>query len=312
MIYCVVPPATAGRVRKALERAVRGEPGVELVVERRAGERRVRGERRRQTGPHVIERRRVGYRDGRRVAERRSPLVPAAAPEGLRRAARHAEVSFYEPLVAPEEFRRDVEAVRAIVRYKLGERDLSELYDRWFDPVYTYLAVTLERGADLEGQVAAVLADALHELGHGATPGPTDVRPWLFGVAYRRVRPRALELARPLTARGESAAETEAADRGLAWLSDDELVLLVGRRPPGERHVLVLRYFVGLTFAEIGTVMGIDPAAAISLHRCAVASLDATLAAAGRGTRMEERHPMERLTHQTPALRQRRRALLAA
>lgn len=312
MVYCVVPSETASRVKRALDRTLRDDADVVLLVDRRGFERRRGIERRRHVGPHVVERRRVGYPDGRRVADRRSVLVPVSAPPAVGRAARNAEgVLFVEPLEVPEDFRRDVDAVRAIIRCKSGESDIGELYERWFDPVYTYLSVTLDRGEDVEAGVSTVLAEVLHRL-TAATPGPTEVRRWLFGIVYECVRPRRQELPLPLSrddARGEP---DPAAERGLAWLSDGELLLLIARRPPAERHVLVLRYFAGLTFGEIGTVMKFDPSEAIALHRSAVASLDATLAAAGRGTRLEERHPMARLTQPSPTLRQRRRALLAA
>lgn len=316
MTYCVVPSNMAGRVKRSIERAVRDESEVTLLVDRRTGDRR--GQQPRRRGPvgyvPARERRRLGYSDGRRVAERRAVLVPVEVPSGLGRAiGRHAdELSFLEPLEVPDDFRADIEAVRAILRFKSGEADFAELYDRWFDPVWTYLSITLDRGADVELHVSITLADAFRELS-SAAPGPTQVRTWLFGLAYRAARPRGMELTRPLAATDGPAPELDDADEdGLSWVSDDDLLLLIDRRPPAERHVLVLRYFAGLTFVEIASIMGIEASGAVALHRLAVASLDATLAGVNRTPRMEERHPMGRLIHQTPALRQRRRALLAA
>lgn len=316
MVYCVVPSDMAGRVKRSIERALRDDTEATVLTERRDCERRDGSERREGASgaSAAAERRRVGYVDGRRVAERRAVLVPVPAPCDLGRAVRqHAgDVSFLEPLQIPADFREDIEAVRAIVRFKSGERDFSELYRRWFDSVYTYLSVTLDRGADVELHVSTTLADALRELS-GATPGPMQVRSWLFGLAHRAARPRALELSRPLAVNGNGVSELDdTAEDGLAWLSDEDLLLLIERRPPAERHLLVLRYFAGLSFAEVASIMGIEPSAAVTLHRSAVASLDATLAGVSRSPRMEERHPMGRLMHQTPALRQRRRALLAA
>jgi DNA-directed RNA polymerase specialized sigma24 family protein len=252
--------------------------------------------------------------DGRRVADRRAVQMPVAAPEGLPRNVRHStRVRFVEPLEIPEDFQRDVEAVRAIVRFQSGASDFSELYDRWLEPVWTYLSVTLDRGADVEAHTSTALAEAYRALPE-ATPGPTQVRTWLFGLAYRAARPRGLENTRPLAAPTPPVpVAVDAVDEDvLRWLSDEDLLLLVERRPPAERHVLVLRYFAGLSFVEIGSIMGIEPSGAVALHRAAVSSLDATLAGVGRSGRAEERHPMGRLTHQTPTLRQRRRALLAA
>ena len=319
MVYCVMPSHMTARVRRTIERSLRDRDGIEVVEERREGDRRRGSERRSRTLAlrPGSQRRRIRYAEGRRVAERRAVLVPVAAPGELPRAARQhaASLSFIEPLEVPVDFRADVEAVRAIVRYQSGEGEVAELYGRWFEPVYTYLSVTMDRGADVEAQVAAALAEVLRQL-PGVEPAPAQVRPWLFGIAHRAAGPWSLEQPLPRGRvnghdhrLGENGKLEDAG--GLEWLGDDELVLLVERRPPAERHLLVLRYFVGLSFTEIGTIMGIEAEDALGLHRSAVDSLEATLSAVTRSPRIEGRHPMGRLTHQTPVLHRRRRALLA-
>jgi hypothetical protein len=69
---------------------------------------------------------------------------------------------------------------------------------------------------------------------------------------------------------------------GLGWQADEDLPLLIGRRPAAERH------------------------------RGALRALETTLSAVTRSPRVAGRHPMSRLGHQTPVLTRRRRALLAA
>jgi DNA-directed RNA polymerase specialized sigma24 family protein len=315
MVYCVVSREATSRVRRSVERGMRDRSDIAVLRERRTDERRQQPERREASEPRAswADRRRIRYMSGRRVAERRETLVPVAEPGGLPRAVRghSAAVSFVEALEVPADFREDIETVRAIVRFQAGERDFAELYGRWFDTVYTYLRVTLDRATDVEPQVAAVFAEALRQLPRVA-PGPAQLRSWLFGIVYdaaRAVPPG--DIVRASNGHAPARSSEDDAQDALDWLSDDELVLLIERRPLPERHVLVLRYFAGLGWADIGEVMAVDPDVALSLHEMAVDSLDSTLAAATRSPRVENRHQMGRLIQQTPVLHRRRRALLA-
>lgn len=316
MVYCIVPGGVSGKVRRSVERALRAHEEVATLAERRRADRRMRAERRLHDAarPAWAERRRVRYPDGRRVAERRATLVPVGVPDAMPRAVRQyaAALTFFAPLEIPHELRSDVDAVRALVRFQSGEQEVAELYRRWFDPVYTYLSLTLERGADVESHVATALAAAL-EAASEAAPAPAQVRAWLFGIAYDTVRADAGAARRPLNGHRHERAEPPVDDGEavLKWVTDEDLLLLIGRRPAQERHVLVLHYFAGLSFDEIAEVLRIHPAGAAELHRSAVEALDATLAAVAPGARGEERHQMGRLTHQTPVLHRRRRALLA-
>ena len=136
------------------------------------------------------------------------------------------------------------------------------------------------------------------------------MRPWLFGIAYRVAQPASIQTpAAPGASNDPAIADN--VRTVLDWVKDDDLVLLIERRPPAERHVLVLRYFAGLRLGEIATVTEMSSGHVDTLLRAAVDALDASLAAVTRSPRVEGRHPMGRLTHQTPTLRQRRRALLA-
>jgi DNA-directed RNA polymerase specialized sigma24 family protein len=314
MVYCVVPSTVTARVRRSIERGLSGRQGLEVVLDGREGERRATGERRARAELREpwSERRQVRYPDGRRVADRRAVLVPVAPPADLPRATRAhvSSVAFMEPLEVPGDLRADVEAVRAIVRFQSGERDLAELYSRWVDPVYTYLSIALDRGADVESLVSTVLAEALRDARESA-PGPGEVRQWLFGIAHRCARPVSPD--RPRATRGGNPA-AEAGGKvktSLDWISDDDLVLLIERRPPAERHLLVLRYFAGLSLSQVAEVMGVAVADAAALHGSAIRALEESLSAVTRSPRVEGRHPMGRLSHQTPVLHQRRRALLA-
>jgi RNA polymerase sigma-70 factor (ECF subfamily) len=317
MIYCVVPPDVAPRVRRQVERALRDQPSVVLVEERRLADRRARQDRRALAAwsPEDVERRRIRYPEGRRVAERRATLVPVAGPPLPRRLDEHAErLTFLEGLETPVEFQEEIEAIRAIVRFQTGHREaFAELYQRWFSPIYTYMRVTLDDPGEADQRACAVFAEAAHELPR-LSLGVSELRPWLFGLAYRVASDGCplLPAARSEAAGGESDADAPIEDEVLAWLTDEELLLLIARRPVPERHAVVLRYLAGLGFAEIAEIMQIPRHRALALHRSALGALEAMLSAVSRSPRVGGRHPMSRLGGQTPVLYRRRRALLAA
>ena len=77
-VYCVVPPELS-ELREPLESHFSGDSPVEVVLERRRGQRR-RGKDRRNGSGHTaagVERRLAGVMEGRRFGERRAVLLPA-------------------------------------------------------------------------------------------------------------------------------------------------------------------------------------------------------------------------------------------
>jgi DNA-directed RNA polymerase specialized sigma24 family protein len=319
MVYCVVPPDVGLRLRRLVQRTLAGHPSVVVVEERRARDRRVAPDRRcAGASPAVClgERRHVHHPDGRRVAKRRAALVPVVAPELPGKLRSHTDrLAFLGPLEVPAEAQDDIGSVRAIVRLQSGEQDaFVDLYRRWFDRIYTYLRLTIDDRAELDSRVCAVFAEALREAEH-LMPSIADVRPWLFGLAYQIAQE---STAGPVTLGGPSPAAGGAVKPGsrdgssLEWLSDDDLLLLIERRPLAERHVLLLGYLGALRREQIAEIMGLDPDRVRDLHRQALASIDASLAAIVRSPRMAGRLPMSRLDRGSRVLDRRRRALLAA
>jgi RNA polymerase sigma-70 factor (ECF subfamily) len=309
----------AASVRLSIERALRDEPLVTVVCERRADERRLVGDRR---GPFDsarfddVERRRVRYGDGRRIAERRATLFPVVIPNLPSSIERLAPpLAFVEPLDAPPELEAALETVRAIVRFQAGEADaFMVLYRRWFDPLYAYLRIVLDDPSEVDQRLCAVFSAAIEEIPRFA-PGPAQIRAWLFAIAYRVSCARALGSAPGVPAyvgHGAGDVDDVPGDVDFAWLTDEELLMFVERRPPAERHALALRYLAGLSFAEIADVMGLARRGVADLHRAAIRSLEATLTEVARSPRVGGRLPMSRLGHETPVLYRRRRALLAA
>jgi hypothetical protein len=76
-LYCIVPPEVA-ELREHLDRHFASDPRIEVVVERRRGERRSGADRRGVSGerPSGVDLRRTRLATGRRISERRGVLVP--------------------------------------------------------------------------------------------------------------------------------------------------------------------------------------------------------------------------------------------
>jgi hypothetical protein len=142
-LYCIVPPEL-GELREHLERHFASDPRVEVVVERRTGERRSGSDRRSVGGrpPRGVDLRRTRLATGRRISERRAVLIPMErllVPGELRPYADLLTFAERRPRVrAPAERARglDTEGQLALSRasidtwremYRQSERDAEEL-----------------------------------------------------------------------------------------------------------------------------------------------------------------------------------------
>jgi RNA polymerase sigma factor (sigma-70 family) len=320
MTYCLVPHGLAPKVARLLERSWRDDSTISVVIERRVHERRTSGELRGEAldlrPPMLGDRRRIRYLDGRRLAERRAILVPVAGPSVPRVVRKFAnQLTFVEALQPPPEFAEGIESAHAIVRLQAGDESaLEELYNRYFDRIYTYLRVNLRRSPDAEDRTREVFFEMVQDLPQLAL-SPAQIEPWLFGIAHRIAMAATVEIPTAVPAiEPEPGALHLNGGESLEWLSDEDLQLLIERRPAEERHLLMLRYMAGLGFAEIGTILGLSQRAVSELHRVAIDSLDASLAAITRSPHIGGRHHMVRVgrTSPTPVIRERRRALLLA
>jgi DNA-directed RNA polymerase specialized sigma24 family protein len=96
----------------------------------------------------------------------------------------------------------------------------------------------------------------------------------------------------------------------LDWISDRELVLFVDRLPLAQRQVLLLRYMLDLTHAQIAEVLDRTPDDVRALHSRALRFLRTRLAALGRDARHGTRSRAMRPVREARVLRHRRFVLL--
>jgi RNA polymerase sigma-70 factor (ECF subfamily) len=327
-VVCLVPRELAPRLLRPMERWA-ADTGAEVIVERRRVERRAEADRREEPwpgeesgdGPALrAERRRIRNRPGRRIAERRSTLIPVPSPAGLprRAAAEIGRLQFAERIDLNGEHLEDADSARIVTRLQAGGRDeFTVLYERYFDRVYGYLRVALNDRYEAEDAAQQVFLQVMEALPRYEIRD-VPFRAWLFRI----VRNYAIN---QLERRGRVAVEDPVElDRRrelepiepavLDWLSDADLVILIGRLPQAQRQVILLRYMMDLSWTQVAQIMGRSPAAVRQLQTRALGQLRTRLAGVNKekDTNSSARMQMARRRGPLPVLQARRNALLLA
>lgn len=319
VVYCVVPRELAGRLHDLLRRHFRDRPEIEVIVERRGAERRREPDRRRRGDPPAPdeERRRVRGATGRRVGERRAPLVALDSPPRLpRRAARFAErIRFFERLEPASDHAEDLDTARLVTRFQLGDRDVfAMLYERYFDRVYANLRGALRDSHEAEDatqQVFMKVFESLPDYERRRQP----FRAWLFTIVRNQAVDELRRRGRVDVMEPDELVENGERDQGdpdldaLQWLSDPDLLLLTERLPEPQRQVLFLRFMVDLSDRQIAQVLNRSPSAVRTLQSRALSFLRQRLSALGRAPRSGRRRHWRRHVRQAPVLRMRRHSL---
>lgn len=320
MIYCIVPRELAGKLFESLRRFYGPDPSIEVVVERRSGERRRRATRRsEQDGIPTVERRATRNDDGRRVGERRSVSLPVKPPPLPRKAARYAEQLLFIERVDPVgQYAEDLDSDRLVARAQGGDTTaFGDLYLRYFGRVYGYLRVALRDSHEAEDMTQQVFTQAFEALPRYEIRRKQPFRPWLFRIArneaikhldkHRRIRvvdPGQIE-------RELDTGADEAIDSALRWVSDGDLLFLIERLPQPQRQALALSYMLDLKTDEIATVLDRTPESVRQLQHRALRFLEARLTALGRKPVRSRREATLVPLRQAPVLRSRRFVLVA-
>jgi RNA polymerase sigma-70 factor, ECF subfamily len=142
---------------------------------------------------------------------------------------------------------------RLVVAAKAGDRDaMRELYLRYASGIHSHVLGILGDQHDAEDVTQQVFAKLLTELDR-YRPGEAPFMAWVLRVAHnaaidhlRRARPVPCEEVREHDARDDQAAQQV---RSSLWAALESL-------PPAQRDVVLLRYLVGLSPAEIATHLG--------------------------------------------------------
>jgi RNA polymerase sigma-70 factor (ECF subfamily) len=169
--------------------------------------------------------------------------------------------------VASEAVARPVDPdARLVAAARADRQAFLALYERYFERVLAYVRLRIRDAAACEDVTSAVFATALAKLesfrGEGSFAG------WLFQIARNAVYDRQRQL------------EYEPLPDELPWLGADAEQRLVDQEradrlrrvvqslEPEQQHLLALRYGAGLSFAEIGAIVGASEGTVrVRLHR---------------------------------------------
>jgi RNA polymerase sigma-70 factor (ECF subfamily) len=321
--YCIVPEDLIEDLHEPLRRHFADDASVEVIAEQRWRDRRRRGDRRRSpaaTGALLEDRRRILGAEGRRVADRRAVTVVLDSPVGLpRRARAHAQrLLFVERAEPSSEQLEDHDTARLVARFQAGDGDVfATLYLRYFDRVYGYLRVLMtlpEEAEDATQQVFAQAFEALPRYERRAQP----FRAWLFtivrnyGVQQLRKQQRVEPVEPALLADriDRAVVQNGDGDAVLDWISDRELLLFIERLPLVQRQILVLRYMLDLSTADIARVLGRSPDAVRRAQSRAVSFLRERLGAVHRQSERGAPERARAYVRQARVVRGRRFALV--
>lgn len=326
-VLCLLPLALAPRLERSMVRWG-SEYGVEVIVERRRGDRRRQADRRSEPWPGgeddlealASERRRIRHQRGRRVAERRATLIPVSEPAELprRAAAERDALVFVERLDVDDECREDADSARLVTRLQAGEHELfADLYERYFVRVYSYLRVALHDRYEAEDAAQQIFLQVMEALDRYEIRD-VPFRAWLFRIVRNHTlnhleKHGRIEVEDPIALDRLREFDRGALDPSvLDWLSDADLMIVVSRLPLAQRQVLMLRYMMDLSWSQIAEILGRSPAAVRQLQARALSELRGRLAVVKPDAHRTARLPMARRPGCLPVLNARRHALQAA
>jgi RNA polymerase sigma-70 factor (ECF subfamily) len=224
-----------------------------------------------------------------------------------------------ERLEPPGQEHEDRDTAALVARIQAGEHHLfADLYTRYFDRVYGYLRIALRNPADAEDVAQQVFASVLVALPRYEHREEQPFRGWLFTIVrnhtlkhLRRKGGAELVDSEGVASELDARQRSEPAElQALGWISDPELILFIERLPLAQRQVLLLRYGLDFTHAQIAEILGRSPSDVRALQTRAQSFLRQRLAAleVGAGVRRRDR-PLRRCPRQAPVIRMRRWAL---
>jgi RNA polymerase sigma factor (sigma-70 family) len=315
--YCVIPRKLAPKLHDLLRGHFGAEGRFEVVVESRSVARRSGQERRRADRSVSEERRRIRGLSGRRIDDRRAATVLVDLPSLPRRARSYADqLTFLERLGPSAQHLEDADTARLVNRIQAGEQDAFViLYQRYFDRVYSYLRLLLRSPHEAEDAAQQVFLNVLGGL-KAYERRDQPFRAWLFIVVRNLARnylakTGRVDLIDPAELDRRLDTHDHASDpAALVWLSDKELTFLIERLPLPQRQVLMLRYMLDFSPAEIAAVLGRSANDVRVLQHRALQFLKQRLTALDKNWELGTQRPMISRVREAKVLRARRFALV--
>jgi RNA polymerase sigma-70 factor (ECF subfamily) len=177
---------------------------------------------------------------------------------------------------------RDEDLLRAAQGGDAGA--FGQLYERYFDRVYSYLAFKLGSPTEAEDAAGQVFLRALESLAGFRWTG-VPFRAWLFRIAHNHLvdalRRRTRRPSEPLDA-GLDLADGRALADPEGWLMEklrrEDLLHAVAGLTELQRQVISLKFAAGLTNAEVALILGRSEGAVKALQHAGLQALHRRLA----------------------------------
>ena len=177
----------------------------------------------------------------------------------------------------------DVELVR---RAQEGDStQFGQLYERYFEKVYSYLSFKLGNASEAEDLGGPVFLKALESLGSYKWTG-VPFQAWLFRIAHNQLvdalRRRGRRPTAPLDEAGSVADDRRESDPEATLaltVRRDDVVAAVEQLTELQRQVISLKFAGGLSNAEVARLMGKSEGAVKALQHAALVSLQKKLGA---------------------------------
>ncbi len=155
------------------------------------------------------------------------------------------------------------------------EATLAALYDEYYEKIARYIFVRTSNRAEAEDLAGEVFLKALESLDSYRERG-IPMQAWLFKIAHNLV----VDYVRKVSKRRDlSLDNVEIPDRlnveeaVEAKLERERLSKALGQLTPAQREVIGLRFFAGLSSAEVGKMMGKSSGAVREMQRAAIETL---------------------------------------
>ena len=150
---------------------------------------------------------------------------------------------------------------------RAGDGDSSafgDLYERYLEPIYQYVLYRLSSVEEAEDLTETIFLKAWENI---RTKGNADqienVRAWLYRIAHnlavdyhRKKRPVSMDMHEQIDLTDQSAPSAE--ETVQARLSDHNLQTAVKALDEQSREIIVLRFFNGLSHAEVAGVLDLN------------------------------------------------------
>ncbi|MDX6652464.1 MAG: hypothetical protein QOJ38_1245 [Solirubrobacterales bacterium] len=244
-------------------------------------------------------------------------MMPPGSALSAKQPTSVSQIAFVERLEPSAEHIEDLETARLVTSIQAGAGPdaFTALYRRYFDRIFSYLRLLVNdshQAEDLTQDVFIKLMEKIPDYRRRSEP----FRAWLFTVARNQAidrlrRSNRLELdENGAGERAQAARSDEPSLGGFDWISDGDLVLFIERLPLAQRQVLVLRFMLDMTHAEIAAVLGRSAVDVRTLQHRALRFLNGRLGAIRARPSTEKRRTRSQIyRRQAPVLRMRRFSL---